>query len=112
MTVVLPLTLNGAADKVAFLAFGTPSFIYGLDALGYSFMSLAMLFAAFAFAGGELERWIRGALTANGLLVLPLLLQQQSPVAFDVAALWVITFPLSTALLAVLFKRGGAQATV
>jgi hypothetical protein len=33
-------------------------------------------------------------------------------VAFDVATLWVITFPLSTALLAVLFKRGGAQAIV
>ncbi len=91
MTVVLPLTLSGAADKVAFLTFSTPSFIYGLDALGYSLMSLATLFAAFVFAGGRLQRWIQGALTANGLLVLPLLLQQQFPVAFDVAALWVIT---------------------
>jgi hypothetical protein len=60
MTVVLPLTLSGAAYKVAFLTFSTPSFIYGLDALGYRLMSLATLFAAFVFAGGRLERWIRG----------------------------------------------------
>ena len=112
MTVVLPLTLNGAADKVAFLTFSTPSFIYGLDALGYSLMSLATLFAAFVFVRGGIERWIRWALIANGLLTPGLLLQQNFPIAFDVGALWVITFPLSTALLAVLFKRGGAQAIV
>ena len=113
MTVVLPLTLNGAADKVAFLTFSTPSFIYGLDALGYSLMSIATLFAALVFVRGGIERWTHWALIANGLLTTPsLLLQQNFPIAFDVGPLWIITFPLSTALLAMLFKRAGAQATV
>lgn len=111
MTVVLPLTLNGTADKVAFLTFSTPSFIYGLDALGYSLMSLATLFAAFVFVGGKLENWTRWALVANGLLAPALLLQQNISVIFYWAALWIFTFPISTALLAVLFKRRGAQAT-
>ena len=111
MTVLLPLTLRGEADKVAFLVFSKPSFIYGLDALGYSFMSLATLFAAPVFVGGRLERWTRWALVANGLLAPRLLLQQNFPLAFDVGALWIITFPISTALLTLLFKRIGAQET-
>ena len=111
MTVLLPLTLRGEADKVAFLVFSKPSFIYGLDALGYSFMSLATLFAAPVFVGGRLERWTRWALVANGLLAPGLLLQQNFPLAFDVGALWIITFPISTALLTLLFKRIGAQET-
>jgi len=111
MTVLLPLTLIGEADKVAFLIFDKPSFIYGLDALGYSLMSLATLFVAPVFVGGRLEQWTRRALIANGFLTFGLLLQQNFPIAFYVGALWIFTFPISTALLAVIFKRIGAQAT-
>lgn len=108
MTVVYPLTLAGAADNVAFISFGMPSFIYGVDTLGYSLMSLATLFAAPVFVGAGLARWIRGALIANGLLTPALLVQQNVPGAFDVAAIWIVTFPLSTALLTLFFKRVGA----
>lgn len=104
MTVVVPFILNGQADEVAFITLKMGTFIYGLDVLGYSLMSLATLFAAPVFAGGRLERWIRWSMIANGLLTPALLLQQNLP-TFAIAALWAITFPVATALLAVFFKR-------
>jgi hypothetical protein len=105
------VTLAGTAGKYQFLAFGdVPSFIYGLDALGYSLMSVATLFAAPVFVGAGLARRVRWALIANGLLTPALLLQQNVPGAFYVGALWVITFPIATALLALLFKRAYAEA--
>jgi hypothetical protein len=42
------------------------SFLYAVDILGYSFMSLATLFAAMVFTGGGLERIARRFLIANG----------------------------------------------
>ena len=104
MTVVVPFILNGQAEEVAFITLKMGTFIYGLDVLGYSLMSLATLFAAPVFVGGRLERWVRWSLIANGLLTPALLLQQNFP-TFAIAALWAITFPIATALLAVLFKR-------
>jgi hypothetical protein len=104
MTVVVPFMLNGQAEEVAFITLKMETFIYGLDVLGYSLMSLATLFAAPVFVGGRLERWVRWSLIANGLLTPALLLQQNFP-TFAIAALWAITFPIATALLAVLFKR-------
>ena len=108
MTVVFPFTLSGHAGEVDFVRLvggnTVPSFMYALDALGYSLMSIATLFAAPVFAGGKLERWIRWSLVANGLLTPALLLQLNFP-TFSIAALWAITFPIATALLAMLFKR-------
>jgi acyl dehydratase len=78
--------------------------MYGVDALGYSLMSIAMLFAAPVFVGRRLERWVRWSLITNGMLTPALLLQLNFP-TFSIAAFWAITFPIATALLAVLFKR-------
>jgi len=113
MTVVVPSTLNGAGGAAAFITLSIGTFIYAFDVLGYSFMGLATLFAAFVFVGGAIERWTRWALLANGLITTPgLLLQQQIPAAFYLGAVWIITFPLATALLAVLFKRESTQVMV
>ena len=51
------------------------SFLYAVDILGYSFMSLATLFAAQVFTGTGRERVARGFLLANGLLLPFLALQ-------------------------------------
>lgn len=104
MTMVVPSILNGQADAVAFFELKLGTFIYGADVLGYALMSLSTFFAAPIFTGGGLERGIRWSLVANGLLTVPLLLQLNLP-TFALAALWVITFPVAIALLAVLFKR-------
>lgn len=50
-------------------------FLYSVDILGYSFMSVATLFAAQVFTGGGVERLARLFLTANGLLLPFLALQ-------------------------------------
>lgn len=81
------------------------SFLYAVDILGYSFMSLAALFAARIFTGRGLERAVRWFLTANGLLIPFIALQMYYHPLIWVATLWAVTFPGSTWLLAVLFRR-------
>jgi hypothetical protein len=106
LTVVVPHLLRGEADKIALLIF-VPfnSFLYAIDVLGYSFMSLSTLFAAQVFEGEKLEHWIRRFLIANGLLIPFLALQMFYPPLIYVATLWAIIFPASTILLSILFKR-------
>lgn len=84
------------------------SFLYAVDILGYSFMSLATLFAARVFTGGGLERVVRYFLTANGLILPFLLFQMYIHWLIWIAALWAVTFPGSTWSLAVLFRRARA----
>ena len=81
------------------------SFLYAVDILGYSFMSLATLFAARVFTGGGQERIVRWFLVANGLVLPFLLFQMYVHALIWIAAIWAVTFPGSTWALAVLFRR-------
>ncbi len=81
------------------------SFLYAVDILGYSFMSVATLLVARVFLGGGVERVARWFLTANGLLLPFLLFQMYVHSLIWVAALWAITFPASTWALAIVFRR-------
>jgi hypothetical protein len=105
LTVVVPRTLLGEADQIGLLAFGYGTFMFAIDILGYAFMSLATLFAAPVFEGRGLERWIRWALIVNGCLALPIALQILYQPLWNVAGLWVVTFPASMLMLAVWFQR-------
>ena len=82
------------------------SFLYAVDILGYSFMSVATLFASRVFTGGGTERTARTFLLANGLLVPFLALQMYFHPLIWFASLWAITFPASTWALALVFRRG------
>ena len=81
------------------------SFLYAVDILGYSFMSLATLFAAKVFIGGGQERIVRWFLVANGFVLPFLLFQMYVHSLIWIAAIWAVTFPGSTWALAVLFRR-------
>ena len=81
------------------------SFLYAVDILGYSFMSVATLFAAGVFTGKGLERTVRIFLIANGLLLPFIALQMYFHWMIWIAALWAVTFPGSTWSLAILFRR-------
>jgi hypothetical protein len=81
------------------------SFLYAVDILGYSFMSLATLFAAKVFTGGGQERVVRWLLIANGLILPFLIFQMYVHWLIWIAALWAVTFPGSSWSLAVLFRR-------
>ena len=106
LTLVVPhMMLNDPEPVRPFLFIPFDSFIYSVDVLGYSFMSLSTLFAAFAFTGPGLEKIIRRFMIANGLLIPFLALQIYFHPLIWPAALWAITFPGMTVTLAMLFRR-------
>ena len=106
LTLVAPRVARGQIEGIEmFLFVPFDSFLYAVDILGYSFMSVATLFAAGVFTGKGLERVVRFFLTANGLLLPFLALQMYFHPLIWIAALWAVTFPGSTWSLAILFRR-------
>jgi hypothetical protein len=106
LTLVAPRLASGRTEGIEmFLFVPFDSYLYAVDILGYSFMSVATLFAARVFTGKGLERIVRWFLTANGLLLPFLALQMYFHPLIWIASLWAITFPGSTWSLAVLFRR-------
>jgi hypothetical protein len=106
LTLVVPHLMRGEVESIRLFLF-TPfdSFIYSVDVLGYSFMSLSTLFAAFVLTGAGLERTARRFLIANGLLIPFLALQIYYHPLIWPASLWAITFPGATISLGILFRR-------
>ncbi len=110
LTWVAPRLARGQTHGIEpFLFVPFDSFLYSVDILGYSFMSLATLLAARVFTGGGLERVVRVFLTANGLLLPFIALQMYVHWLIWIAALWAVTFPGSTWSLALLFRRAGTR---
>jgi hypothetical protein len=103
---VAPRLARGQAPGIEpFVFVPFDSFLYAVDILGYSFMSLATLFGARVFPGRGLERIVRAFLTANGLLLPVLMFQMYVHWLIWIAALWAVTFPGATWSLAMLFRR-------
>jgi hypothetical protein len=106
LTLVVPHMMKGEIASVRpFLFTPFDSFIYSVDILGYSFMSLSTLFAAFVFKGEGLEKTARRFLIANGLLIPFLVFQIYFHPLIWIASLWAITFPGATISLALIFKK-------
>lgn len=81
------------------------SFLYAVDILGYSFMSLATLFAAFVFTRRGASGTARLFLIANGLLLPFIALQMYWHALIWLAAAWAVTFPAATWSIALVFRR-------
>jgi hypothetical protein len=112
LTFVAPRLASGRVAGIEpFLFTPFDSFLYSVDILGYSFMSVATLLAARVFTGDGLERRARLFLTANGLLLPFLALQIYFHWLIWIAALWAVTFPGSTWTLAVVFRRAKTTTT-
>jgi hypothetical protein len=106
LTLVAPRLARGSIEGIEpFLFTPFDSFLYAVDILGYSFMSLATLFAASAFAGDGLRKLIRYLLVANGLLLPFIALQMYWHSLLWIASLWAVTFPASTIALALYFRK-------
>lgn len=106
LTLVAPRLARGQMEAIEVFRFVPfDSFLYAVDILGYSFMSVATLFAAKVFTGPGLPRVARWFLTANGMLIPFLALQMYVHSLIWVAALWAVTFPASTWVLARLFHQ-------
>ena len=110
LTLVAPRIAEGRVAGIeAFLFVPFDSFLYAVDILGYSFMSVATLLAAQMFTGKGIEQVVRFWLTANGLLLPFLVLQMYFHPLIWIASLWAITFPASTWSLAILFRKIGVK---
>ncbi|HKY19201.1 MAG TPA: hypothetical protein VJL82_09735 [Rhizomicrobium sp.] len=106
LTLVGPRTSAGDMAEIEFLRF-VPyrSFLFAVDLLGYSFMSLATLFGAFALPDTPPARAPRLFMLATGLLLPTIALQMYFPDLIWLAALWGITFPAAMVLVAVMFAQ-------
>jgi hypothetical protein len=106
LTVVAPRLLAGNTSDVSVLLF-TPynTFPYAMDLLGYSFMSLSTLAAAFVFSKTGFTKYLRWFMIANGVILPFLAFQTYIPSLIWFASLWSITFTGSTILLAIFFKK-------
>lgn len=106
LTLVAPRMAAGETDGIEFLLF-VPyrSFLFAVDLLGYSFMSAATLFGAFALPNIRRARFAKAALFLNGLLLPFLALQMFMPQLIEVAAMWGVAFPAAACALAILHRR-------
>jgi hypothetical protein len=106
LTLVAPRIARGQIAGIEpFIFVPFDSFLYAVDILGYTFMSVSTLFAARVFTGSGLERVVRIFLTANGLLIPFLALQMYFHQLIWIASLWAVTFPGATWALAIFFSR-------
>lgn len=110
LTVVRYNLIAGEYSALGLFVLGNPhSFFWPLEALGYGFMGLSTLFAAFAFTESPLDRWIRALFIANGALgiggIVAYPLEVTVVAVLSGLALWTLVFPASTILLAISFRR-------
>ncbi len=107
--VVRPALLSGQTDGLALFVMGNPHSIFWALANSYTYMSFSLLFLAWVFAGGRIERLIRWIFVLVGITA-PLqfahtLFGISLVIGVPVMLIWMVGVPLSGALLAVLFKR-------
>ena len=106
LTFVGPRIAAGDTADIGLLLFVPyKSFLFAIDLLGYSLMSLSTLIGAFALPQEPASRVPKWAMIANGLLLPFLAFQMFVPALIWPAAAWAITFPVMTALLAAMFRK-------
>ena len=106
LTLVGPRLAAGRIEGIEpFVFVPFDSYLYAVDILGYTFMSVATLLAARVFTGAGVERVARWFLTANGMLIPFLVFQMYVHWLIWIAALWAVTFPGATWALSIYFRR-------
>ena len=85
------------------------SIMWVIEVLGYGFMGLATLSNAYVFTNGKLENAIRWLFIVNGILGIGGMIGYALGLSLNILAggliVWDIIMPLSSILLAVLFRR-------
>ncbi len=85
------------------------SIMWVIEVLGYGFMGLATLSAAFIFPNGKLENMIRWLFIINGVLgiggMIGYALGWSMNILLGGLIVWDIIMPVSSVLLAILFRR-------
>ena len=115
LATVIPMTLQGKLEEVRLLDQTPHSMFWDFDALGYLFMGIATLFAAFAFERKGFQNTLRRIFLANAF-VTPLIAFVYFYPHFTgklilIGLPWAFTAPASMLSLGIFFKRrvGGIQ---
>jgi hypothetical protein len=106
----MQLTLVASNLYTGVFAMDDPqSIMWVIEVLGYGFMGLATLSTAFVFTNGKLENAIRWLFIVNGILGIGGMIGYALGLSLNILAVglivWDIIMPLSSILLAVLFRR-------
>ena len=110
---VLPRLVAGRTPGMEpFLFVPFDSFLYAVDILGYSFMSLATWCAGLALTSQGREGLARRWLLANGCVLPFLALQMYWHELIWVATAWALTFPAAMVTLARVFRAADVRAVV
>lgn len=106
LTLVGPRIAAGDARDLEVLLF-VPyrSFLFAVDLLGYSMMSVSTLFGAFALPATRAARIAKLFMLLNGALLPFLAFQMFFPGLITFAALWSVTFPVAVICLAAMFRQ-------
>ncbi|MBL8174517.1 MAG: hypothetical protein JNK48_07605 [Bryobacterales bacterium] len=105
LTWVAPRMAEGRVSGMEqFLFVPFDSFLYAVDILGYSLMSISTLWASFVFSKRREGTAARRLLLANGLLAPFIALQMFWHWLIWVASAWAITFPGAMVALAFVFR--------
>jgi hypothetical protein len=104
----LTLVLNNLYTDV-FAMDDPQSIMWVIEVLGYGFMGLATFSTAFVFTNGKLENAIHWLFIVNGILGIGGMIGYALGLSLNILAggliVWDIIMPLSSILLAVLFRR-------
>ena len=110
LTLIAPrMAAHEVAGIEPFLFVPYRTFLFAVDLLGYSMMSLATLLGAFALPAGRWAHAARIAMIANGLILPFLAFQMYWPALIWGGALWGITFPAAMILVASLMRERVAK---
>jgi len=103
LTVVIPPLVKGKIDETNMLAFKPGSFMFGIDCLGYFFMSLSTLLVAFSFRATHknLYNWM----LVNGLLIIIFIPAYFYAFLYFMGSVWAVTFILAMIYAAKLFRK-------
>jgi hypothetical protein len=109
----LTFVRQGVFDVEVFNMLNPNSIFWVIEILGYFFMGLSTLFTAFVFTVERLEQAIRWLFIINGVLGIGGLMGYALSLSISLLLggliIWDIVIPLSTALIAYLFKNKAAK---
>ena len=105
---IVPALMRGEIGDTHPLIFKPRSFTMSIDCLGYLFMSLSTLFAAFAFR--HADKKLYGWMLFNGLLILLLIPAYFDTYLYYFGSVWAVSFSMSMIYAARLFREKGEAA--
>jgi hypothetical protein len=101
--------LSGYTEGLEWFVIGSPHSITNtIEGIGYGFMGLAAIFVSHVFGGNRLGIWLQRLFIVNGVAgIAGVILGGLGIMTATMVslALWCLTFPVATAMLAILFQR-------